>query len=228
MAGPQTPHRPAVISDAKSGQPAEACTGHLGGMEVISSRRVDIFRAVDENDAGALKSLLRSTPDAQEALLTRGANGFTPLHAAASMNSEEMIKAIAQASTDPLQLLQARARDGHTPLHVAANANNGMAIRVLISYAPSPYHVVEMTDESGMTPLLLAFLTGSPDSASELIVAGANVDARAACGNTAGSDMWQHLEWGLEREIHQHSQKTFKLQLQPQASAKLMASTPRR
>jgi ankyrin repeat protein len=207
-APPHTPHRPA---------------------DVHSDDNTQLHQAIHDCDAEGVANFLRRVPNAQTALLARDTSGFTPLHVAAGTSSEDVITAILNGASDPLELLQLgalglRGQQGFTPLHVAAREDNAPAAQAMVYHQGAT--IMELRDDNGLTPLLLAFCLGSPDVASVLISAGADLAAVAESGETAGKDIWQHLEWGCDRGIHNFTHGEFHDMLQADAASRLVPATP--
>jgi hypothetical protein len=135
-------------------------------------------------------------------LLARGApvnvvgpGGRTPLHDAASGGDAALVRLLLDAGArayradglgkTPLDLaveLGHRAVFGLLkPLHLAAEQGDLDAVRRLVKADPAG---VTARDESRATALHLAAAAGRRDAAALLLEAGADVNARAACGET--------------------------------------------
>ena len=154
---------------------------------------------------------LTKQPRVVSLLMSRGApvnvtgpGGRTPLHDAASGGDVSLVQLLVEAGARayvadslgkiPLDLA---VENGHRaaftllkPLHVAAQQGDVDRVRRLAQAEPAG---VLARDESGATALHLAAQAGRRDVVAALVDAGADVNARAACGETP-------LHLALERD----------------------------
>ncbi len=134
----------------------------------VASARVSspVLDAAKRQDVEALKSQLRAGGDANAAQ----GDGFTALHWAAKLGSEEIARVLIAAGAD----VRATTRLGnHMPLHVAAAAGEtGVAEALLAGGAP-----VAAPTSTGTQPIHYAAASGVGATVRMLAASGANVDA---------------------------------------------------
>jgi ankyrin repeat protein len=124
--------------------------------------------AASRNDAGAVRSLLQSGADVNEAQ----GDGMTALHWAAETGNPAIAGMLVYAGAN----VEAGTRIGnYTPLHVASRNSHAEVVATLIDGGAN---VNAVTSNSGATPLHLAAASGDAESVNRLIRAGAEVDAR--------------------------------------------------
>ena len=190
------------IFDAAQGENIEAVKSHvLTGTAVDSlseSGHTALFSAAGNGDVATVEYLLehgaspnaeargKSTPLMMAAqagnlqvvkdLLARNADlhpvtlsGQTPLHAAASGGNAEIVKLLLDKGLDKGAV---RKTDHATPICDAASAGHWNCIKVLKDNGAS----IDTPGYRGRTPLALTILTRHPETAQELIRAGADVN----------------------------------------------------
>jgi ankyrin repeat protein len=137
----------------------------------------EIHDAVEAGDLAKVKTLLKENP---KLVLSKDANGWTPLHRAAMLGNEGV--------KDVIELLLANKADinargvlaDETPLHLAAWNGHMDAAKLLLANKPD----VNARDNRGETPLHLAALKGHKDVAELLLAKEADVNARNNDGYT--------------------------------------------
>ncbi len=134
----------------------------------VASARVSspVLDAAKRQDVEALKSQLRAGGDANAA----EGDGFTALHWAAKLGSEEIARVLIAAGAD----VKATTRLGnHMPLHVAAAAGEtGVAEALLAGGAP-----IAAPTSTGAQPIHYAAASGVGATVRMLAASGADVDA---------------------------------------------------
>jgi ankyrin repeat protein len=124
---------------------------------------MDIFEAIEMDDLAAASALLAADPSLAGAL---GEEGATPVLHALYRQNDSVAHALAA---------QIKSSGGLLTLAEAAGLDDIEVVRAAIaSGAP-----VDGRTADGFTPLQLAAFFGAPQAASELIAAGADVDAVA-------------------------------------------------
>jgi cytohesin len=186
--------------------PADDLTpGEAAVQDALRSRRpsrteafsdaVLLWRALDDNDAPAVATLLKKTKNgAASALLAlrEPGSGLPPLHVAARRGCPACVAALLDGGADPRA---AAGDDGATPLHAlaAGSARAEVAERLLAAGAD-----VNARDAKGRTPLYVAARAATPtagDAADhwglcELLVAkGATVDPHSAAALDRDRDL---------------------------------------
>lgn len=108
----------------------------------------------------------------------RNQEGETALHLAAWRGSANVIEDLARAGAD----VNAKEATGWTPLMVAAAENKREALLALLKGGA---RLEERTEDQEETALILAALMGSDECMSDLLAAGADLEAIDAAGKTA-------------------------------------------
>jgi uncharacterized protein len=126
-------------------------------------------------DAGTARRLLRGGADVNAAQ----GDGMTALHWAASNDDVELAQMLLYAGAN----VRATTRlGGYTSLHLASRAGHAPVMKTLVDRGAS----VNAPTSTGATPLMLAAGSGSVDSVTLLLDAGADPNAReSAQGQTA-------------------------------------------
>ncbi len=140
-----------------------------------------LIAAIKSGDRGAVRTLLTSTVDVDEA----DRDGTTALHWAAHADDLEAVRLLLRAGARPDP-----ANDhGMTPLALAAVNGNAPMLAALIDAGANPGTPLRR----GQTVLMTAARTGNPEAVSVLLAHGADVNAREEMlGETAL--MWAAAE----------------------------------
>ena len=141
-----------------------------------------IYFALSSTEAGVL--VLQAAAQKNNKFLTglfvslgadvnaKNAEGLTPLHVAAFLDSDRAIEELIAKGGD----VNAADNEGRTPLHLAAYSGNAQAVKTLVQNGAN----LEATEKTnGMTALHLAVVKGSMEAVSILVGKGADVNANA-------------------------------------------------
>jgi cytohesin len=140
----------------------------------------DIFDAVSNGDAEAVKALLKNNP--RLAYTERG-DGNTPLDLAALYGLKDIVKLLATDKTSA----NARNSAGMTPLHYAARQGQKDVVVWLLAKGAD----VNAKDNLGWTPLHQAAWGCAKDVAELLLAHGADI-------NATNNDGWTPLHWAAK------------------------------
>jgi ankyrin repeat protein len=116
---------------------------------------------------------------------TASADGVTPLMAASFRGSTEEVRRLLAAGADP----KAVDKQGQSALHYAALARNS-SVCGLLTKAGAEVNKADNSEE--LTPLMLAVRFGHPQCITELIAAGAHINALEPSG-------WSALYFAIPR-----------------------------
>ncbi|MBB0245976.1 ankyrin repeat domain-containing protein [Streptomyces alkaliphilus] len=100
----------------------------------VKKRRRRFERAVERDDAGTVRQLLRSGFDPS----LPGPDGFGPLYAAALAGAPAVARELLRAGADPDAATPGEDGTGGTPLGAAAAWNHTAVIRVLLAAGADP------------------------------------------------------------------------------------------
>ena len=109
-------------------------------------------------------------------LWARDIYGWTPLHYAASIDSEDIVDILLQKGADP----KIKDNEGKTPLDIAVEKGHAAIVEVLVKGGAE----INKRMPSGMTPFYFAFINGRKEIVKFLIAHGADVNARPESGET--------------------------------------------
>jgi F-type H+-transporting ATPase subunit beta len=160
--------------------------------------KTQFFIALQQHDAGKVKSLLKQQPDLMDAKTEWGllpnSNywplGYTALHWAAATDDTALLDVLIDGAIANGADVNVRTRHWKaTALHVAAMMRRPAITQRLLNAGASP----GATDEAGHTPLHLAAYYGDAESAKALIDDGAPIMLKDAGGRTA-------LDWAIHRQ----------------------------
>jgi F-type H+-transporting ATPase subunit beta len=163
--------------------------------------KTQFFIALQQHDAGKVKSLLRQRPDLMDAKTEWGmlpnSNywplGYTALHWAAATDDTALLDVLIDGAIANGTDVNVRTRNWKaTALHVAAMMRRPAITRKLLQAGANP----GATDEAGHTPLHLAAYYGDVDSTQALLAAGASPLLKDAGGRTA-------LDWAIHKKHNQ-------------------------
>ncbi len=171
--------------------------GHKRMVDLLISRGADV-NAKDGSDKTALYlAMERNFPAVAETLLTAKADvnasndrGITPLMLAAQNGDRKLAAAMLALGANPN--LQNNTRQGWssesrerygTALHLAAARNDAAMVALLLTHHAD----VKLRSIAGCTPLDVAALMGATEVASQLISAGADVNAAGPANTTGGA-----------------------------------------
>lgn len=135
-----------------------------------ASRHDDLFRAIANDDAAAVRRLLASGLDPN----ARNADGEPALYAAIKQDALDAAQALLQSSRVNVNLLNA---SDESPLMMAAFRNHLALARALVARGA-------VVDKGGWAPLHYAATRGHVDMMQYLILQGANINAASPNGST--------------------------------------------
>lgn len=155
------------------------CRMHQGGRKIgelliaAGAETEGLFSSVCYSGNRELAQLLlENGSDDQE----RDAEGFTPLHCAASAGHLDMISLLLDRHVD----IEAREHNELTPLSIAAFRGNYDVISLLIENGAD----IEAEDTQGQSPIFYAVYRRSIESVRRLIGAGAMINNRSSTSYT--------------------------------------------
>lgn len=134
-----------------------------------------LHAAVIHNNAAAIPYLIMRGANTE----ARTAAAYSALHLAASCGKADCLKALVSSGADA----NIRSRDGSTPLHLATRMAQHECLQHLLKAGAN----VHLRNERGDTPLLelARWSWGSPESATELLAAGADLRTLNIMGENA-------------------------------------------
>ncbi len=137
------------------------------------SLSVELLKAVNRNDAEAIRELMRKGADIDG----KGMKGLTPLHIACKNNNAEIVDLIFNFGANP----NIKDADGNTPLFILVLLGHYILSETLISKGAD----VNMQNNEGFTPLMLAAHKGDLKTSKLLIASDAELFTKSVLGATA-------------------------------------------
>jgi ankyrin repeat protein len=156
------------------------CLGFVAGLVVVghsailrAEERIPLIDAARNDDAAALRSLLKQRVDVNAAT----ADGTTALHWASYRDDVESADLLIRAGAK----VNAANDLGATPLWTACMYGSAAMVRTLLQAGADPNLALLL----GETPLMAAARAGNSDASAQLLDKGAKVNARGPRGQTA-------------------------------------------
>lgn len=155
------------------------------------SLSVQLLKAVNRGDAGAIRELMRKGADIDG----KGMKGLTPLHIACKNNNAEIVDLIFKFGAEP----NIKDADGNTPLFILVLLGHYTLAETLISKGAN----VNMQNNEGFTPLMLAAHKGDLKTVKLLIASGAELFTKSVLGATA----LDYAKFSNHTEVYEHLNK---------------------